>query len=323
MGNRAPIAPDSSLTHLDRVVPGLPGYSQVLLFTRIDLKTRRYDMRQLNLDLGPSYFVLTDNQSVLDRTAESMDILERSREKLKRYDDLFSAASSLIYLPVFFMTRHADVRLSNFVTELGVRKKDKPVRDAVRIIGKKYAPYHRTVRCLALEAPASQVRQDIEAPVGFRSSLTGHWKDLPANEIGEDENGAPIVGKTWVETFDSWSATQPESFLLRFPEARTTGPDPGVIYVMRSASHERDIFKVGLTRRDSATRASELSQATGVPLPFGVIAHWHVDDCSASEKAIHDRLTQFRISTKREFFRTSLSIIVAAIEEIVAAPATA
>ena len=61
-----------------------------------------------------------------------------------------------------------------------------------------------------------------------------------------------------------------------------------------------------------------MGSSTGVPLPFEVLASWDVADCGKVESEVHKHLKPFRVSKKREFFRTSLSSIVATIERVIA-----
>jgi hypothetical protein len=43
----------------------------------------------------------------------------------------------------------------------------------------------------------------------------------------------------------------------------------------------------------------------GVPTPFELVFKVLVDDCSAAERLVHERLEGHRVSTKREFFDIS------------------
>ena len=95
------------------------------------------------------------------------------------------------------------------------------------------------------------------------------------------------------------------------------GPDPGIVYVQRSPAFEMDLYKVGLTKRSLAIRANELSSATGVPLPFGVLASWSVGDCTRVEREVHQRLAAARINPRREFFHAELSLIIRTINAVV------
>jgi hypothetical protein len=87
---------------------------------------------------------------------------------------------------------------------------------------------------------------------------------------------------------------------------------------MRSPCHEKDIYKIGLTRTSADRRAEELSRPTGTPLPFGVLAQWEVGNCRGVEAEVHRHLARFRLNRRREFFMVSLSLIVATVERAIA-----
>jgi hypothetical protein len=143
------------------------------------------------------------------------------------------------------------------------------------------------------------------------------WKKLAPGEIGEDQDGNPIVGRTWVRRVESWSSRPPGAFVIQRVAGGVAGRDPGVVYIVRSPSHDTDVYKVGLTRRTANERAREISSSTGVPLPFGVLASWSVGDCSAVEREVHRRLDRQRLSTRREFFAVSLAEIVLVVERVI------
>ena len=86
---------------------------------------------------------------------------------------------------------------------------------------------------------------------------------------------------------------------------------------MRNASHDINIFKIGLTTRNTKTRAKELSSSTGAPDKFLVAQEWRVADCAQAERAIHERLERYRVNDRREFFKIEYDVAVAAISEIV------
>ena len=126
------------------------------------------------------------------------------------------------------------------------------------------------------------------------------------------------MGKTWVERIDNFTVKSLEAFVLRNNPTVLPGSDPGVVYIMSSPAHDIDLYKVGLTRRNVEERSEDLSSSTGVPLPFGVLAYWHVADCSTIEKEVHKLLKPYRVNKRREFFRTSLPVIVSAVERAIA-----
>lgn len=78
--------------------------------------------------------------------------------------------------------------------------------------------------------------------------------------------------------------------------------DYGFVYVLTNAAMP-GIVKVGKTTRAPSMRAKELSDATGVPLPFEVYAAIETSQCSALEIHAHRMLESFRVSAGREFFR--------------------
>jgi hypothetical protein len=320
------LRPHPSLTVADRYLPDFQGYAQVLMLSRIDLDARQYDARYINMDVGPSYWVATDDVDglrsiprapgdLLSSSGVDLHYTENMKRDLGRYEELFSAATALIYLPAFFLTHVSSVVEETLVTELFIDRNRQRVRRALRVLGRQELPFHRTVRCFVSGVPSDEGEVREISPPELQFASEGYWRPLHPGEIGQDKRGNAVVGKTWVERHESWSARDPSSLLVRKAAKVVMGPDPGFLYVMRSPSHERDIFKIGLTRRDPGRRADELGEATGVPLPFEVLAQWEVGDCGEAEANIHRKLASFRLSKRREFFRAPLPDIVSVIEK--------
>jgi T5orf172 domain len=312
------LRPDPSLTTESRIVPGLDGFGQVILLARIDLQFRRFVVRYALLDLGANYLVLTDDPTGLADMEDKAERLHSMKLELRRYDDLFSSMAALIYLPAFFVTRRDGVEDLGFVTELFTDRNSTEIHQAVRLLGAGRVPFSRVVHCLASDVPSSDQIDHVIAAPDLQWCSGGYWKPLPPGEVGQDGCGNSIIGRTWVETHESWSSRGPRSLLLRKGATEINGPDPGFIYIIRSPSHAQDVYKIGLTRRTPSARAKEVGSATGVPLPFGVLAQWEVGDCGSAEARIHQRLAPYRLSRRREFFRAGISIIVAVIESSVA-----
>lgn len=316
---RVDIRPDPELGIAERYLPTFPGFVRVLVLTRIDLLRDKHDVRYVNVDLGTSYRVFTDDEEVMDdMPADKMKKYMRSSlSGLERYNDLFALLASLLYLPLFFADEGRSAADVVFKTELSARLTDPLTLKAIKLLGEKECVFERTVRCL----PGSTL-PPIETlnvtPPGLEFETSGYWKPLEQGLVGEDEKGKPIVGKTWVERTEHWSSRSPSSFVLHRKRKEPKGPNPGVIYVMRTAANEIDIYKVGLTRRSATERAGELN-STGVALPFGVVANWSVGDCVAVEKEVHRRLAARRISDRREFFRAPLIEITATISDVIKA----
>ena len=157
-------------------------------------------------------------------------------------------------------------------------------------------------------------------PINIDTS--GYWKKLPINQVGGDKHGNPIHGRTWIKKVLTWLQTDRDPGVIR--ATRNKGDDAndikynkGYIYVMRSAAHDKDIFKIGLTRKSTEVRSDELSRTTGSPDKFLVVQEWEVSDCVKTEKIIHEKLSQSRINPDREFFKAPYKAIVSVIDSVI------
>jgi len=219
-----------------------------------------------------------------------------------------------------FVAEQKRVIESKFSTKLVTTSQKPHVRKAVKEFGRKALTLHRNVHCLT-SANTDNLKVHgprVIDPPDFTFESTGFWKPIGTNEIGEDKQGTPIVGKTWVKRIESYSVKRPESFVISNKPRIPIGNDPGIVYIMRTSAHGIDLYKVGFTRRSAQKRAEELGSSTGVPLPFEVLASWEVADCGAIEQKVHSQLKPYRVNKKREFFRTSLSSIVAVVGKAIA-----
>lgn len=88
----------------------------------------------------------------------------------------------------------------------------------------------------------------------------------------------------------------------------------GYIYALINPSLPNCV-KIGKTTRDVATRAAELSAATGVPTPFIVAYQAYFDDCDSAELFVHAHLESkgVRLAQNREFFSITPSDAINAI----------
>ena len=317
---RESLKSNPELTAEDRFLKEMPEYSRVIGLVRLDLKGRQSFVRYLNHDVGPAYRVATDDPTTFsDEIVEAQRerILSASAETLARYESLFASLWSLIYLPVFFVDAHSRVAETTFSTELHAKRASTAVRRAKRQLGREQLCFSRRVHCLQSGEPESGDKEMTVVPPEMEIAESGFWKLLPPGDVGEDEEGNAIVGKTWVERTDSWSTHGVAEFVVRRHGIEVEGANPGFIYVMRCGSHGLDVYKIGKTRRSADVRAVELTGATGVPTPFEVLASWEVGDINLAEEKAHHCLRAYRVSRRREFFRAPLSTIVVEIDRIV------
>jgi DNA-directed RNA polymerase subunit RPC12/RpoP len=86
------------------------------------------------------------------------------------------------------------------------------------------------------------------------------------------------------------------------------------VYVLVS-SEKPNLVKVGMTERTPEERARELSQTTGVAMPYIVAYEAKTSRPKEVEKAVHRRLADKRVNPNREFFRVKPKRAIEAIEQ--------
>ncbi len=84
-------------------------------------------------------------------------------------------------------------------------------------------------------------------------------------------------------------------------ETRAEDSKSGSVYILENDAMP-GLIKIGMTSRDSAERAKELS-TTGVPTPFKVAFEVSSDAYENLETEMHRRLADYRVASNREFFR--------------------
>jgi len=145
----------------------------------------------------------------------------------------------------------------------------------------------------------------------------GYWKQLEPGQIGTGKNGEIMHGRTWVSQMLSWFQTErvPQPVEINVPSQFKE--NSGYIYIMRNAAHELNIFKIGLTTKTVEERAGQLSSTTSSPDKYLIVHRWKVKDVKSAERIIHEKLNNYRINEKREFFRISLENALPVIGEVV------
>lgn len=79
----------------------------------------------------------------------------------------------------------------------------------------------------------------------------------------------------------------------------------GYVYILRNDSMP-GLVKIGRTARDVRSRVRELSSDSGVPSPFEVAFEVFSEDCENLEEQMHNELEDFRVNSRREFFKYPL-----------------
>ncbi|TWU15048.1 hypothetical protein Poly21_22390 [Allorhodopirellula heiligendammensis] len=299
----------------DRYLEEFPVAARVHLLLRFDLNDAKNRCWYLAQDNGNSYAVYTNETTGFDDLppSEMENILKVANDEIVRYKDLLGMATSLIFLPVAFIAEQDFVSNVRFNTDISSQREEDWVFNALN--NQFPVAYEVEVKAMATSCEGPQSRTIKPPEIGFEND--GYWKKLSSGEIGADAEGHPIAGKTWVSINVSWVNKTLSSFLLRRTELVEIGPKSGYVYVMRCLGHADNLFKIGLTRVNTAERSRGLSRTTSSPLPFDVLAHWFVTDCYLVEKAVHERLAAFRVNPKREFFKLNISEIITTVEDII------
>ncbi len=77
------------------------------------------------------------------------------------------------------------------------------------------------------------------------------------------------------------------------------------------------LVKVGKSTRSPEIRATELSQASGVPHSFQIVYQTLVDNCDLAEREVHRFLNAFRENSNREFFRIPVNRTIDVLRKVI------
>ncbi len=308
-----------------RAVPLVEGTSlwKTIVMCRIDTVTSTIDVRYISQDCGYSFVGITDDLTVfLDLDGKFIDnrheeVAKKLAVQISAYQSLFEFIKVCLNLPLYVNRNDEYTKVERHPTAY------KDIRGLLKYKKvDRYAPLSDKIatRSVLFIQPSNQdgpSNKTFYAP-NIKIETSGYWKTLPLDKIGQDKAGQPIHGRTWVEKRISWveesSKVEP---LSTSSSSRSRSANPGFIYVMRCAGHGKDIFKIGLTKRNAEQRSYELTSSTSAPDQFLVVEDWEVSDCELAEKLIHARLAQFRVNPKREFFHARYSHISSVIREVI------
>ena len=87
------------------------------------------------------------------------------------------------------------------------------------------------------------------------------------------------------------------------------------VYVLENDS-QPGLLKIGYTKLTPDERAKQISNATGVPLPYKVAWAYRCFNGELLEGEVHHALKKYRVNNQREFFQISLNEAKETIETI-------
>ena len=290
-------------------IEGLWSYNVELLF---DIESNSIDIRYVGRDDGNKFKVLTDDYFAIfsDATDINDDLIKAFKnhlDELSEYDSVFDFAKYCLSLPAYINENDEklvdvmyETKLSNFLSPPLIKREYLDVP-------KKYKIYAKPLYYLESDYKAIIKNHKLDDN-SFQLEKTGYWKRIGFDEQGFDKKGQPIIGKTWMERQEMFY-TSPKVVTKVKEVDKYTGPNAGYIYIMRQAAHEENIFKVGLTRREVEVRSKELSNTSTID-KFHIITKYLTKDCVIAEKLIHEKLNNYRLSKRREFFACDLETIM-------------
>ncbi|AGU51560.1 bacteriophage T5 orf172 domain-containing [Variovorax paradoxus B4] len=322
--HRAHIAPDEDLIARAEPLVEDPDLWKTVVLLRFDLETKTVDAQYVFHDCGTTYTGKTDDVSAfLDEKGEFFSEkikkqFEQSASAMKDYGTLFELCKTCLLLPTFFEAHNDDIEIERHPTSFREYRSHLKNKKVFERVNPKHWITYRDVRLLRAPPTRSPDRTIFNAPE-YKVEKSGYWRKLPIDVEGRDKVGRPIHGRTWVSQVQSWVEDSPTNSTVFASRGggEIPGSNPGFIYVMRSAAHLKDVFKVGLTRRTSDERSGELSRSTSSPDHFLVVEEWATGDCVQAERLIHEELASYRFNPSREFFKAPYRTIFKVIDKVI------
>ena len=87
------------------------------------------------------------------------------------------------------------------------------------------------------------------------------------------------------------------------------------VYVL-SNPVQPGVYKIGYTKLTPDERAKQISNATGVALPYEVAWAFACFNAEQLEGAVHHALNEYRVNSQREFFQIDLDMAISSIKLI-------
>ena len=293
-------------------------YQQAIALMRIDIKNLTQDSRYILRDEGNNFNVLTDDIACFTDfdgklSDEYRNTYLHTASQLEVYSEVFEAIRSFVYIFEFINSFCDQLRTERVETEFRRNFKKDGYRRLIRTAQSRDRVYFRNIQVLDTQYKRTGATVTISNP-HLTIEKSGYWKRLEPTQIGRDKDGKEIKGKTWVRQILTWTEDLHEKAIHENP---IENEKSGFIYVMRNASHDKNIFKIGMTSRNPNIRSNEL-YGTATPDQFLIANDWWVADRCSAEKLIHEFFNEYRINKKREFFRVEYKLLMTVVDEIVA-----
>lgn len=291
-------------------------HSVAILF---DLEKKSIDIRHVARDENINYHIISDDFSSFFSKQDSLSkedlkkYIDYYLKELSNYDAVFDFGKYCLVLPYYVFKNEDRLVEVTYETSLNDLIKGPFSKREYASVPIKYKLHARPF--YYLESSQSVIKNVELNDESFKLEKSGYWKRIGIDEEGFDKNGRRIIGKTWVERNDVYYSSPKGITKVEGVNYYDT-ENSGYVYVMRQSTHEENIFKVGMTKRDTEKRSKELSNTSSVD-KFFIINSYYTKDCIDAEKQIHEKLKDYRLTSRREFFRCDLKIILDTCESVI------
>lgn len=308
---------------------------KTVLSGEIDAATQRHLGKSIFVESENAFATFSDDPEIVARLSDESEkdkIIRSSMERIGEADALWGIAEGFLQLPAYFEAR---VTASKELMGAGRLPSGLKGKGGRGLKGK----YEIVESVTVSEDANTPIIRKVKLPQ-YSTETEGHWRRLRNGEQGKDRNGDPVAGKTWVKRSSPWRDKSERSNVIYLKDSlavakakvadlyaaaleetedceSTASEGDGVLYVLRCALMQEEIYKIGWTSGTAAERAKQLSSATGVPEAFVVVKSWTHNDAEGLETEVHAMLAPYRLNTNREFFRLNFPAIERLIEQTI------
>lgn len=305
----------------DQPLFGDRGYLPIIVMAKVDVSTGSVQSRMVMEEAKDAFHVISDDPDDLAYFVANSNVPEEVIGNLIKKLDSYSAIFEMLFTAPSCLALMDDdaVGVERHPTKLRLDPLGDDAKTAAPLSVKE-APKYVHVNTLYDLGKTERGIYTIPAS-NLKIETAGHWRTLGFGQSGVDKVGNVVQGKTWVTTQKSWveqnaASAQPydrPSTIETVPAEAASG----WVYVLRNATHGRDVYKVGFTTKTVDERAAQLSNTSGQIDVFNVVQSWHVRSPRVIEHEIHELLKDFRLNSRREFFQLKYEKIREVVERVV------
>jgi hypothetical protein len=164
-----------------------------------------FNCRYITQDFGNHFNVSTDDPIILDSTSESFR--EAHLDAIEDFSSLFDVMKYAVLLPSYFNYRldvvvREPYRQVKKTPNPSIFSHPEPVASATELMQPNFKI--RRVSAIRRISISSSIPARSFTPPTYKVPVSGFWRQLASDSVGSDENGRPVLGKTWVRSHERW-----------------------------------------------------------------------------------------------------------------------